>query len=141
MEPVIRKRPVKLGEYLETMSKAVFQAGISRRMVEYKWPEIKHAFYGFHPTVVAHMTSADAERLTHDWRVIRNRRKIEAVIGNARRLIELDKKHAGFPNYLSCHNCFTDLVEDLGKQFPFLGEKGANHFLSNVGEDVPPYEQ
>ena len=36
--------PKSLGDYLEVMSKAIFQAGISWRVVESKWPGIREAF-------------------------------------------------------------------------------------------------
>ncbi|MCS5657138.1 MAG: hypothetical protein NZ762_01615 [Dehalococcoidia bacterium] len=42
-----RIQPNRLGDYLEIMSKAVFQSGISWRVVESKWPGIKEAFKGF----------------------------------------------------------------------------------------------
>ena len=34
-------QPTSLGDYLEIMTKAVFQSGISWRVVEAKWPGIK----------------------------------------------------------------------------------------------------
>ena len=34
-----------------------------------------------------------------------------------------------------------EYVKDLRKQFKFLGEMGAYHFLWVVGEEVPPYEE
>ena len=38
--------PGYLGDYLEVMSKAIFQAGISWRVVESKWPGIRMLFGG-----------------------------------------------------------------------------------------------
>ena len=42
-----------VGEYLEVMCKAIFQAGISWRVVESKWPELREAFRGFDADTVA----------------------------------------------------------------------------------------
>ena len=139
MEPPERIEPRGLGDYLDVMSKSVMQTGISWRVVNSKWPGIQEAFRGFDPVVVSNLTEAELDELTTDKRVIRNRRKIEAIVGNARRMLELDKDYSGFRNYLRSHDSFEALVKDLRKQFKFLGDMGAYHFLYVVGEEVPPY--
>ncbi len=130
-----------LGGYLEVMSKAVFQTGISWRVVESKWPEIREALHGFDPEVIADFAEPELDALGQDKRVIRNRRKLEAIVGNARRMLELDKSHGGFRNYLRSHDSFEDTVKDLRKQFKFLGETGSYFFLYVVGEEVPAHEE
>jgi 3-methyladenine DNA glycosylase Tag len=45
--------PKNLGDYLEIMTKAVFQSGISWKMVESKWPGIREAFKDFNSETVA----------------------------------------------------------------------------------------
>ncbi|TME60123.1 MAG: hypothetical protein E6I54_11420 [Chloroflexi bacterium] len=45
-----------LDDYLEHLSKGVFQAGISWRVVEAKWPSITKAFHGFDVERVARMS-------------------------------------------------------------------------------------
>lgn len=47
MQEPERIQPETLGDYLEIMSKAVFQSGISWKVVGAKWPGIKEAFQGF----------------------------------------------------------------------------------------------
>jgi len=42
-------RPKRLSDYLEVMSKAVFQSGMSWRVVEAKWPGFREAFFEFDP--------------------------------------------------------------------------------------------
>ena len=86
MQAAERTDPGSLADYLEVMSKSVFQAGMSWRVVEAKWPEIRQAFRGFDPAVVADLTEKDLDELTNDQRVIRNRRKLEAIVVNARRI-------------------------------------------------------
>jgi len=79
--------------------------------------------------------------LVEDKRIIRNRRKIEAIIGNARQILELDKAFGGFTKYLHSFNSFEELTQDLRKQFKFLGKIGAYYFLLVVGEKVPSWEE
>ena len=133
--------PQSLGDYLEVMSKSAFQSGISWKVVESKWPGIKEAFQGFDATAVADLTEPELDDLTNDTRVIRNRRKLEAVVTNARKMIDLDKSHGSFKNYLRSHGSFDETVKDLRKQFKFMGEMGAYHFLYVVSEQVPSYEE
>lgn len=133
--------PKTLGDYLEVMSKAVFQSGISWRVVESKWPDIREAFKGFDANAMAGLTPMDIDELTLDKRVIRNRRKLEAIAENARRMVELEEAHGGLRNYLRSHGGFDATVRDLRKQFKFMGETGCYFFLYVVGEDVPDHEE
>ncbi len=134
-------KPKVLGDYLDVMSKAVFQSGISWDVVENKWPGTREAFQGFDAETVARMGERDIDRLVTDTRVIRNRRKLEAIVENANRLIELDAQHKGFRNYLHSFDGYAALVKDLRKQFKFLGESGCYIFLYVVGEPVPEYHE
>ena len=133
--------PKSLGDYLEVMSKSVFQTGISWRVVENKWAGIREAFRGFDAQAVASMGERDIDKLAGDTRVIRNRRKLEAIVENANRLLQLEAEHGSFRNYLRSHGGFEAKVKDLKKQFKFLGETGSYVFLYIVGEQVPPHEE
>jgi len=133
--------PKSLDDYLEIMTKAVFQSGISWSVVEAKWSGIKEAFLDFQIGAVASMDDGAIDALADDSRVIRNRRKLAAIRYNARRMIELDEEHGDFTNYLRSHPDFWSLVKELRKDFKFLGEMGSYYWLYVVGEDVPPHEQ
>lgn len=135
-----RIEPRGLADYLETMSKSVFQTGISWRVVDSKWPDIREAMREFDPNAIARFGETELEELANDRRVIRNRRKLQAIVDNARQMIDLDAKHGSFRNYLRSHDDFDATVKDLRKQFRFLGDMGCYHFLWVVSEEVPPYE-
>ncbi len=81
-----------LDDYLEHMSKPVFQAGISWRVVDAKWPTIRSAFKGFKTERVARMSDRDVDALVKDERVIRSRPKIAAVVTYARSTITTRSK-------------------------------------------------
>lgn len=136
-----RIEPKRLGDYLEVMTKAVFQSGISWRVIEAKWEGFRAAFAGFDPEKVAALTPADVDRLVEDTRIVRNRRKIEATIENAVELLALDEEFGGFRNYLRSHGGFVETVADLKRRFRFLGDMGAYYLLYVVGEEVPPHEE
>jgi 3-methyladenine DNA glycosylase Tag len=133
--------PKGLSDYLDVMSKAAFQAGISWQVVENKWPGTREAFDNFNPAVIAKYSGSKMADLLEDSRVIRNHLKLEAVVFNARRMVELDKQYKGFKKYLRSFGSYEDLVKDLRKNFKFLGEMGAYYFLYVVGEKVPDWEE
>ncbi|MBT4126959.1 MAG: hypothetical protein HOE43_11265 [Chloroflexi bacterium] len=132
--------PEKLDDYLEIQTKAVFQSGMSWKVVEAKWPTIREAFHDFQIGAVASMDESAVDALTDDKRVIRNRRKLQAITDNARKMIELEDEFGSFQKYLRSHDSFWDLVGDLRKQFKFMGEMGCYYWLWVVGEDVPDHE-
>ena len=67
-------------EYFALLARAVFSAGLGPKVVESRWKEMGEAFHGFDPAQVTLMGEQDVARLLGDPGVIRNRRKIEAVI-------------------------------------------------------------
>ena len=130
-----------LADYLEVMSKAVFQSGMSWKVVDSKWPGLREAFREFDPETLTALTEPELDELSQDTRGIRNRRKIEAIIGNARQMLELESAHGSFRSYLRSHDNYDAAVKDLRKQFKFMGEMGCYYFLRVVGEEVPSHEE
>jgi DNA-3-methyladenine glycosylase I len=68
----------------EKMCLEGFQAGLSWITILRRRPGFREVFHGFDIDRVAEMTAADADALMLDARIIRNRAKIDATIGNAR---------------------------------------------------------
>ena len=136
-----RIRPKGLADYLEVMTKAVFQSGISWAVIESKWDGFREAFRGFDPDRVTNLSPKEVDRLTKDTRIVRNRRKIEATVHNAEVMLALDRDHGSFRKYLRSFGSFEELVADMRKRFKFLGDTGAYFLLYVVGEDVPPHEE
>ena len=93
-------RSKSLRDYLEMMSRAIFSAGLSWRVIEAKWPGTVKAFDAFDPETVAAYSPNDIERLMVDPGVVHNRKKIEAIVANAGELIVVDRDFGGFAKYL-----------------------------------------
>jgi 3-methyladenine DNA glycosylase Tag len=98
-----RRAPGHLAGYLEALSRPVFQAGMSSRVIDAKWLGIRDAFADFDPHAVADFGPDQIERLLDDRRVVRSRAKIEATIDNAQAVLELDAEFGGFDCYLRAH--------------------------------------
>ena len=134
-------KPKGMSDYLDVLTRAAFQSGISWRVVEAKWPGTTEAFGGFDPEHVANLTPADVDVLVTDTRLIRNRAKINATVQNAETMLALDREHGSFKKYLRSFPTYDALQKDLVKRFKFLGELGAYWFLYVAGEETPSHDQ
>ncbi len=133
--------PKDLSGYLDALARVMFQTGISWRVVEAKWPGIREAFHRFDVQRVARLRDVDIDRLMGDTRVIRNRRKLEAIRGNAREMLALDAEYKGFRRYLDSLGDFEATKKALHKRFAFVGDAGSWYFLWMVGRKVPAHEE
>jgi DNA-3-methyladenine glycosylase I len=73
----------------ERLSLEAFQSGLSWATILRKRPAFRQAFDEFDPDTVAAYDETDVERLMSDAGIVRNRRKIEATIINARATVGL----------------------------------------------------
>ncbi len=80
-----------------------FQAGLSWLLILRKRAAFREAFAGFDPARIATFAPADVARLLADARIVRNRAKIEATIGNARALLALQESGATLTDLVWSH--------------------------------------
>jgi len=73
----------------ERISLEAFQSGLSWATILRKRPAFRAAFADFDPDTVAAYDADDVERLLGDAGIVRNRRKIEATVQNARATVAL----------------------------------------------------
>lgn len=73
----------------ERISLEAFQSGLSWATILRKRPAFRSAFEDFDPDRVAAYDAGDVERLMGDAGIVRNRRKIEATVTNARATVAL----------------------------------------------------
>ncbi|NEE03582.1 DNA-3-methyladenine glycosylase I [Phytoactinopolyspora halotolerans] len=76
----------------EKISLEGFQAGLSWRTILTKRQNFRHAFAAFDYRALAEFDEADVERLLGDTGIVRHRGKIDAVINNARRAVDLESE-------------------------------------------------
>lgn len=77
------------------------QAGLSWETILKKRKGYRRAFKQFDPAKVAKMGGQDVERLVNleDASIVRNRKKIEATLQNARAFLEIQKEFGSFAAY------------------------------------------
>ena len=142
-QPPPQVKPENDAGYLEEITKAVFRSGFSWQVIENKWPNFKDAFAGFDVDAVASFDDVDLERLVTDPGIVRNGRKIEATIKNARTMQALVREHGSFFAYLRTLDDleYAQRSKELQKRFSHLGRTGTFTFLWCVAESVPDWEE
>ncbi len=76
------------------------QAGLSWLTILKKREAFREVFDGFDPERVAGFGEPDIERLMQDRRIVRNRAKLTAAVGNARAFQHLRERHGRFSDWL-----------------------------------------
>ncbi|MEM7327093.1 MAG: DNA-3-methyladenine glycosylase I [Pseudomonadota bacterium] len=124
--------------YLAEMTKAVFSAGFSWKVIRNKWSGFEAAFDGFQPNRVAFYADQDLDRLLADKAIVRNGQKITATIANARFVAETAKTHGGFGVFLAQwpSDDQAGLLAYLAKHGSRLGGATAQYFLRFAGYDA-----
>lgn len=126
------------------------QAGLSWLTVLKKRDAFVRAFEGFDPAHVAAYGEVERARLLSDAAIIRNRRKIDATVENAKRICRLIAEHGSFAAWLDLHHPLDKpgWVELFRETFVFTGAEITGEFLMSIGylpgshrEDCPVYAQ
>jgi len=121
------------------MTRVIFLAGLSWKMIDEKWPNFKKAFKNFFIDDVAKFGEKDIERLMSDRGIVRNRAKIIATINNAKQFQNIRREYGSFQSYLDSldkSNNYTLVIKELGKNFSRIGPSSARIFLYSVGENI-----
>ncbi len=84
----------------EKLSLEGFQSGLSWRTILVKREGFRRAFCDFDYHRVAAFTAEDVDRLVQDSGIVRHRGKIEAVINNAQRAVELAGREGSLAAYV-----------------------------------------
>lgn len=122
-------------ELFERLILEINQAGLSWTTILNKQKNFKLAYDNFNIKKVATYSEKDRERLLNDAGIIRNRLKVNAAIVNAQRLLEIQKEHGSFREWLNVHHPKTkeEWVKLFKKTFLFTGGEIVNEFLMSIG--------
>ena len=123
--------------WLAEMTRAVFRAGFSWKVIDAKWEGFEEAFEGFVPKRWAMMRDQDLSRLVKDTRIVRHEKKILSVADNASLLCELADEHgsAAFAFARWPSTSYVDLLEMIKKRGSRLGGTSGQYFIRSMGKD------
>ena len=111
------------------------QAGLSWDLILKKQDNFRIAFDNFDIEKIAAYSHQKVEELVLDSGIIRNSLKINAVIHNAKVIIELKKEFKSFKNWIEFHQPKNkeEWVKLFKKTFKFTGGEIVNEFLMSTG--------
>ena len=123
--------------WLAAMTRAVFQAGFSWKVIASKWPGFEEAFWAFAPGRCSLMSDDDLDALLKDTGIVRNGAKIRSVAENATFLCELAAGHGSAANAFANWPAedFTGLLTLLKKRASRMGGTSGSYFLRAMGVD------
>lgn len=111
------------------------QAGLSWLTILSKREAFREAFDGFEVERVARFTPRRREKLMQNAAIIRNRKKIDATITNAARILAIRQTHGSFAKWLDAHHPRDKeaWVRLFRETFVFTGGEITGSFLMSVG--------
>jgi TDG/mug DNA glycosylase family protein len=117
--PVVTK--LDDNSFLKLISAAVFQAVIPPEAAIRRWNEIKRAFNNFDVDIVAQMDESDIDKLLQNEKIIRNQKKIQATVENAKEVTLIKQQFGSVGNYLKQFENNEELLKDLDRRIHYIG--------------------
>lgn len=122
---------------LAAMTRSIFQAGFSWKVIHNKWDGFEEAFEGFVPVRWKFMSDDDLDSLVNDKRIVRNGQKILSVRENAILVCDLEDEYGSAATCIADwpQEDFKGLLELLKKRGSRLGGMTGQYFLRSLGRD------
>jgi len=141
-------------ELFKLMALESQHAGLSWLTILKKKESYEQAFYNFEPQFIAHMTEQDIDYLMKFPNIIHNRKKLEAIVSQAKGYLKIEKDYGSFSKFLwsyvngkpkdlqyehasdriTVDDTATQLSKDLKQYgFKFLGPVTVFSFLEAAG--------
>ena len=121
---------------LAAMTRRVFYAGFSSKVVDAKWDAFEAAFANFDPNTCAYMTEERFDAAMKNPGIVRNGAKIKSVQINAKLVVDLAAEHGSaakvFANWPDAD--YVGLLDLLKKRGSHLGGESAMRFVRDIGK-------
>jgi 3-methyladenine DNA glycosylase Tag len=126
------KRPKSDQKYFEILCLCLLQAGLNWGSIRKHWKKYKDGFYDFD---IHRLSRGRTSVLLKDPHVIKNSRKVEAVIHNAKEFQKIQKEYGSFSNFLKTVKPLRkeELFKLLSKKFKHVGAYTVEYYLHSVG--------
>jgi 3-methyladenine DNA glycosylase Tag len=121
---------------LAEMTRRIFYAGFSSKVIDNKWPAFEKGFGGFDPRACAFMSEAHFDRLLQDRGIVRNGAKIRSVQINAQFVLALRTDHGSAARFFAewPDADYVGLLDVLKTRASHLGGDAAARFLRAIGK-------
>lgn len=123
---------------LSNMSRRIFQAGLSQKLIDNKWPAFEQSFHQFDIDAVRIMSDEALESLMHNQQIVRHWGKIQSVRHNAQTIHDINEEEGGFTELIADWpgDNIVDLWVFLKKRFKQLGGASGPFFLRRIRKDT-----
>lgn len=127
-------------DFWRILVEVVFYSGVDAAMITARLPVVMHHLS--HQPTVAAFPPNQLNVILADQGMVRNRKKVQACIDNARTWNTLVATHGSFAGYLRSFGALDSDAEiqslaiDLVRHFAFIGEITVFHFLMEIGLPV-----
>jgi DNA-3-methyladenine glycosylase I len=125
-------RPASDRGYFEILCLCMLQAGLNWGSIRKHWPKYREGFHGFD---IGRLSRSTPDELLARAGVIKNARKVEAVIHNAKEFESIAVEHGSLAAFLKTLKPLTEpeQVKALTRRFKQVGPETAEYFLHSVG--------
>ena len=132
------KYGVKISDDRELFGRFILeinQAGLSWDIILKREEQFRQAFDNYDIGLIAQYTESTIEELMTNAGIIRNRKKIEAVIHNANRVLALQEEYGSFFAWIESNHTINteEWVKLFKKNFKFVGTVIVKEFLMSSG--------
>lgn len=125
--------PASAQAYFEVLCLCILQAGLNWGSIRKHWARYKEGFLGFD---VGRLAQANPEQVMSNPGAIKNRRKVEAIIENAKEFLRIEREFGTFSAYLATLRGLSehDRLKALAKRFRQVGPETADYYLHAIGD-------
>jgi 3-methyladenine DNA glycosylase Tag len=126
------KRPKSDQKYFEILCLCLLQAGLNWGSIRKHWKKYKEGFYDFD---IHRLSKAETRELLKAPHVIKNSKKVEAIIHNAKEFQQIRREFGSFSHFLKRLKELKreELFKLLSKKFKHIGAYTVEYYLHSVG--------
>ncbi len=123
--------------YLERLTRCIFVSGFSSKVIRSKWDGFMDVFQEFDLKKLSELEDEDWQAMSEDTRIIRNKRKIQAVRDNLSMIQKISQEHNGFGKFIVSWGAQNQvgLMKLLNEQGNQIGDNTSQYFLRYIGID------
>lgn len=126
------KKPKSDQEYFEILCLCILQAGLSWGIVRKNWQKYRKGFFNFN---INRLAKVQPKALMENPNVIKNPKKIEGIVYNAKEFQKIKKEYGSFFNFLKSLKQMkkNEVSKILMKRLKYVGEYTAEFYPHCVG--------
>jgi len=126
------KKPESDQEYFEILCLCILQAGLNWGTLRENWQKYRT---GFHDFDINKLVKTQTPEIMRNPNAIRNSRKVEGILYNAKEFQRIREEHGSFSSFLASLRRIKggDAPKLLRKRFRHVGPYTAEYYLHCVG--------